>query len=59
MGFLDSFTITVGFLSQIVCVTYYFVFMFESLQHKNTEKQASELKVDSRDQPIVVSEVGL
>ena len=59
MLFLKCLTITVGFLSHIVCVTYYFVFMFESLQHKNTEKQASELKVNSRDQPIVVSEVGL
>ena len=44
--------------------------MLEMVQHKNTEKknlviislyrvQASEPQVDSKDQPIVVSEVGL
>ena len=56
-------TITVGFISLIFHVTYYFVFMLEILQHKNTERQylviillyrarASEPHFDSRDQPI-------
>ena len=65
-----NITITVGFISLYFNVTYYFVFVIEILQHKNTEKQyiviillyraqASKTQVDSRDQPIVVSEVGL
>ena len=54
----------------IFCATYYYYFMLEILQHKNAEKQHlviissyrardSEPQVDLRDQPIVVSEVGL
>ena len=68
--FYANITIIVGFSSQIFRVTYYFVFMREILQHKNTKNkhlvniislywaQASELQVNPRDDPIVVSEVG-
>ena len=59
MQFCENTNITVEFLSQIIYATYYSVFMFESLHYKNSEEQASELKVNSRDQPIVVSEVGV
>ena len=67
---LWNITITVGFLSLFFCVTYYFVIMVEIFTSQKYLKknlviilsyqaQASETQVDSRDQTIVVSEVGL
>ena len=37
--FCANITITVGFLSHIFRVTYYFVFIIEISQQKNTEKK--------------------
>ena len=65
-----NITITVGFISLIIYVTYYYLFhAFEFLQYKNTEKrylviislyrvQSSEPQFDSSDQTNFVSEIG-
>ena len=65
-----NITITIGFISHIFRVTYYFVFMLESFTSQKYRKQylviilsyrarASEPQVDSMDQTIVGSEVDL
>ena len=67
---LWNITITVGFLSHIFCVTYYYYFMLETFTSQKYRKkypviilsyraQSSGPQVNSRDQSIVVSEVGL
>ena len=38
MQLCANITITVGFISLIFLVTYYFIFMLEILQQKNAEK---------------------
>ena len=70
MQYGANITIILGFISLILVLLIILFSCFKILQHKNREKQylviillyraqSSEPQVDSRDQPIVVNEVGL